>query len=55
MDSDLLDKELTDSKAARTALGIGMPEVRAIHTRMKVRGQHVKTFREYMEWYRQAC
>lgn len=55
LDSDLLSKDLSDSKSARSSLGIGMPEVRAIHKRMKVRGQHVKTFREYIEWYRNAC
>ena len=36
-----------------------MPEVRAIHKRMKLPkhkgGSNIKTFREYIEWYRSAC
>ena len=59
LDADLLNKDLTDSKNARSSLGIGMPEVRAIHKRMKLPkyqgGAHIKTFREYIEWYRSAC
>jgi len=58
LDADLLDKDSADSKNARNYLGIGMPEVRAIHKRMKL-SQHtkagVKTLREYMHWYRTAC
>ena len=59
MDSDLLMKDSAEAKNARTYLGLGMPEVRAIHKRMKLTavqgGGHIKTFREYMAWYRQAC
>lgn len=61
LDVDLLSKDLTDAKQARTQLGIGMPEVRAIHKRMKLApnieysGGHIKTFREYIMWYRTAC
>lgn len=36
LDIDLLDKDSADSKNARSQLGIGMPEVRAIHKRMKL-------------------
>lgn len=36
LDSDLLDKDFSESKNARNILGIGMPEVRAIHKRMKL-------------------
>ena len=36
LDSDLLNKDLSESKNARNTLGIGMPEVRAIHKRMKL-------------------
>jgi hypothetical protein len=36
LDVDLLNKDFVDSKNARANLGIGMPEVRAIHKRMKL-------------------
>ena len=36
LDCDLLNKDLSESKNARNTLGIGMPEVRAIHKRMKL-------------------
>lgn len=59
MDTDLLNKDIGEAKAARERLGVGMPEVRAIHKRMKLPAQqggtHIKTFREYMIWYRHAC
>ena len=60
LDIDLLDKDLADAKNARNHLGIGMPEVRAIHKRMKLasnspQGGNIQSFREYIEWYRQAC
>ena len=59
LDVDLLDKDYQDSKNARQSLGLGMPEVRAIHRRMKLPnslgGTHVKTFREYIEWYKVSC
>lgn len=58
LDADLLNKDTGASKQARNLLGIGMPEVRAIHKRMKL-SQHtqagVKTFREFIHWYRSAC
>lgn len=58
--ADLLDKDNADSKAARHALGIGMPEVRAIHKRMKLSRPQggstlIKSFYEYIQWYRLAC
>lgn len=59
MDTDLLSKDSAEAKNARSYLGLGMPEIRAIHKRMKLTahqgGGHIKTFREYMEWYRQQC
>ena len=36
MEIDLLNKDVSDAKNARDRLGIGMPEVRAIHKRMKL-------------------
>ena len=52
LDTDLLNKDIADSKQARERLGIGMPEVRAIHKRMKLQAQHggihAKTLREYI-------
>ena len=59
LDADLLDKDNLLSKQARTALGIGMPEVRAIQHRMKLPkfhgGMHCRSVRDYIDWYRQAC
>ena len=61
LDCDLTKKDLSDSKSARAILGLGMPEVRAIYNRLKINanisqnGGNIKTFRQYIEWYRQTC
>ena len=43
LDADLMNKDALESKNARFALGIGMPEARAIHKRTNGK---CKTFRD---------
>ena len=46
IDTNLVEKDLPESKQARHHLGLGMPEARALLKR-----HHVKTFREIIQWY----
>ena len=52
LDADLMNKDALDSKNARFALGIGMPEARALQKRTNGK---CKTFRDQMTWFTQRC
>ena len=46
IDTNLVEKDLPESKQARHHLGLGMPEARALLKR-----HQIQTFREIIQWY----
>ena len=58
--SDLLNKDHADSVQARYLLGIGLLETQSINKRLQLTrpqggSTHIKTFYEYIAWYRSVC